>query len=170
MTNKLFKVNTDRFSPYSTYAFLVYFAQSSEPVAAVSRVSALTRTADVIEYRQGGDGIIRKGPGRMRYEQVTLERGISQNNEFMEWADAAQVLDTGVPETSLKNLRRNIRIELLNEARQPVMSFTLYRCWPSQFQALPQLDAGTNAIAIETMRLENEGWERDLNLQEPEEK
>ncbi|HKH83995.1 MAG TPA: phage tail protein [Gemmatimonadales bacterium] len=170
MTNKLFKVNTDRFSPYSAYAFLVYFAQSSEPAAAVSRVSALTRTADVIEYRQGGDGIIRKGLGRMRYEPVTLERGISQNAEFMEWADAAQVLDTGVANTSLKNLRRNIRIELLNEARQPVMSFTLYRCWPSQFQALPQLDAGTNAIAIETIRLENEGWERALDLQEPEDK
>jgi len=75
-----------------------------------------------------------------------------------------------VANTSLKNLRRNIRIELLNEARQPVMSFTLYRCWPSQFQALPQLDAGTNAIAIETIRLENEGWERALDLQEPEDK
>jgi phage tail-like protein len=148
---------------------VVYFGTSTSPVAGVSKVGGLKRSSDVIEYKQGGDAITRKGLGRTKYEPVTLERGITYSRDFEEWADTAQVLDKGSPSTSLKNLRRQVRIELLNEAGQPVHRYILHRCWVSEFQGLPDLDAGGNAIAIEHIKLENEGWEHDLTLGEPQE-
>src|SRR5215212_9569786 len=136
MANKLFKVNTQRFDPYKTYAFLVYFGQSTDPVAAVSKMSSLKRSSDVSEYREGGNAIIFKGVGRTKYEPITLERGVTQNTEFEEWANAPQVLDNGAPNTSLKALRRDVRIVLLNESRQPVLGYIVHDCWVSEFQAL----------------------------------
>src|SRR5215469_12734293 len=102
---KPFTVNINRFDPYKSYRFLVYFGLSTSPVAAVSKVSALKRSSDVIEYKDGGSPIILKGLGRTKYEPITLERGLTQDLDFAEWANAAQVLDKGSPSTSLKNLR-----------------------------------------------------------------
>ena len=110
----IFPVNTSRLDPYKSYRFLVYFGQSTTAVAAVSKVTALRRSSDVIEYREGGNNIILKGLGRTKYDPITLERGMTQDNDFITWADAAQKLDQGHPTTSLANLRREIRIELLN--------------------------------------------------------
>jgi phage tail-like protein len=163
---KPFSVNTTRFDPYKSYAFLVYFGTSTTPVAGVSKVTGLKRSSEAIEYKEGGNAIIRKGLGRTKYEPLTLERGITHDTDFEDWANAAQVLDKGAPSTSLKNLRREIRIDFLNEERQPVLRFNIHRCWVSEYQALPDLDAGANAIALEHIKLENEGWERDPSLQE----
>ena len=165
-----FTVNVNRFDPYKSYRFLVYFGTSTSPVAAVSKVSALKRSSDVIEYKQGGDPVIRKGLGRTKYEPVTIERGITQDLDFVTWANYAQVLDKGSGSSSLKNLRQEVRIDLLNEAGQPVWRFNLHRCWVSEYQALPDLDAGATAIAIEHIKIENEGWEQDTSLTEPQEK
>jgi len=165
----IFPVNTSRFDPYKSYRFLVYFGQSTAAVAAVSKVTALKRSSDVIEYKEGGDPIIRKGLGRMKYEPITLERGVTQDNDFIIWADTAQKLDQGIAgptATSLKNLRREIRIQLLNEEGQPVHGYLVHRCWVSEFQALPDLDAGASAVAIEHIKLENEGWEVDPTITE----
>lgn len=164
-----FTVNVNRFDPYKTYRFLVYFGTSTSPVAAVSKVGGLKRSSDVIEYKQGGDAIIRKGLGRTKYDPITLERGLTHDPEFDNWANAAQLLDRGAPTTSLKQLRREVRIDLLNEAGQPVYRYMVHRCWVSEYQALPDLDAGANAIALEHIKLENEGWERDTSLGEPQE-
>lgn len=166
---KPFTVNVNRFDPYKSFRFLVYFGSSTSPVAAVSKISALKRSSDVIEYKSGGDPIIRKGLGRTKYEPITIERGITQDLDFVTWANYAQVLDKGSPSTSLKNLRKEVRIDLLNEAGQPVWRFMVHRCWVSEYQALPDLDAGANAIAIEHIKLENEGWEQDTSLTEPQE-
>ncbi len=167
---KPFSVNTNRFDPYKSYNFLVYFDPSTTPVAGVSKISGgLKRTSTPIDYKQGGSYITQKGLGRTEHSQITLERGITHDTDFEEWANAALKLDKGVPSVSLKNLRRNIRIELLNEERQPVHRYIVYRCWVSEYQAMPDLDAGTNAVAIEHIRLENEGWEHDLTLTEPTE-
>jgi phage tail-like protein len=166
---KPFTVNVTRFDPYKTYRFLIYFGQSTAPVAGVSKVSAIKRSADVIEYKEGGFPIIRKGLGRHKYEPITLERGVTHDDEFEAWANAGQVLDKGSPQTSLKNLRKELRIELLNEQGLPVHRYLIHRAWVSEFQALPDLDAGTNAIAIEHIKLEHEGWERDRSLTEPAE-
>jgi phage tail-like protein len=166
---KPFTVNVTRFDPYKTYRFLVYFGQSTSPVAGVSKVSAIKRSADVIEYKEGGNAIIRKGLGRHKYEPITLERGVTHDDEFEAWANAGQQLDKGSPQTSLKNLRKEIRIELLNEQGLPVHRYLIHRAWVSEYQALPDLDAGTNAIALEHVKLEHEGWERDRSLSEPAE-
>ena len=138
-------------------------------MAAVSKVSALKRSSDVIEYKEGGNAIILKGLGRTKYEPITLERGVTFDLDFEKWANAAQVLDSGSPTTSLANLRQEIRIVLLNEEAQPVHQYMVHRCWVSEFQALPDLDAGQNAVAIEHIKLENEGWERDMTLTEQKE-
>jgi phage tail-like protein len=167
-TAPIFPANISRFDPYKTYRFLVYFGPSRIPVAAVSKVTGLKRSSDVIEYKEAGNGVILKGLGRTKYEPVTLERGVTQNTEFESWANAAQVLDHGAASTSLAGLRRQVRIALLNEVAQPVMQWTLWRCWVSEYQAIPDLDAGANAVAIEHIKLENEGWER-LSLTEPTE-
>jgi phage tail-like protein len=163
---KPFSVNTTRFDPYKSYAFLVYFGTSTTPVAGVSKVTGLKRSSDPIEYKEGGNAIILKGLGRTKYEAITLERGITHDTDFENWANAAQVLDKGAPSTSLKALRQELRIDFLNEERQVVLRFNVHRCWVSDYQALPDLDAGTNAIAIEHIKLENEGWERDKSLTE----
>jgi phage tail-like protein len=166
----LFPANINRFDPYKAYRFLVYFDSApTMPVAAVSKVGTLKRSSDVIEYKEGGYGIIRKGLGRTKYEPITLERGVTQDPAFQSWADYSQKLQSGAPRTSLKNLRQNVLITLLNEAAQAVIRYKVYRCWVSEYQALPDLDAGGNAVAIEHIKLENEGWERDASLQEPPE-
>jgi len=164
--SKPFSVNTNRFDPYKAYRFLVYFGQSTSPVAAVSKVTAIKRTSEPIEYKEGGNAVILKGLGRTKYEPITMERGITYDTDFQEWADYAQKLDKGAPITSLKNLRREIRIELLNEAGQPVHRYLVHRCWVSEYQALPDLDAGGSAVALEHIKVENEGWEKDLTLTE----
>jgi phage tail-like protein len=164
---KLFPANTNRFDPYKNFRFLVYFEQTTTPVAAVSKVSGFKRTAAPIEYPEAGNGIIRKGLGRMKYDAITLERGVTQDPDFETWANAAQVLDKGAPTQSLKNLRKEIHIELLNEAGQPVYRYLVHACWVSEYQALSDLDAGGTAIALEHVKLEHEGWERDLTLIEP---
>lgn len=165
----IFTVNTSRFDPYKNYRFLVYFGASTTAVAAVSKVTGLKRTSDVIDYMEGGNAVILKGLGRMKYEPITLERGITFDTDFEDWADAAQKLDKGSPATSLANLRKEVRIELLNEAAQPVHRYTVHRCWVSEFQALPDLDASQNGVAIEHIILQNEGWERDTTLTEQKE-
>jgi phage tail-like protein len=167
---KPFTVNTARFDPYKAYRFLVYFGKSTTPVAAVSKVGALKRSSEVIDYKEGGDPIILKGLGRMKYEPITMERGVTFDTDFETWANAAQVLKSGSASTSLASLRQEISIVLLNEEAQPVHRYIVHRCWVSEFQALPDLDAGGNGIAIEHIKLENEGWERDTTLTEQKEK
>jgi phage tail-like protein len=175
MGSTIFPANMNRYDPYKNYRFLVYFAGpafggGTTPVAAVSKVGAIKRSSDVIEYKEGGNAIILKGLGRTKYEPITLERGVTQNQDFIKFANYAQVLDHGAPNISLANLRQEIAIVLLNEEAQPVLRYLVHRCWVSEFQALPDLDAGANAIAIEHIKLENEGWEQDPTLSEPTEK
>ena len=165
---KPFTVNVTRYDPYKTYRFLVYFGTSTSAVAAVSKVSAMKRSSDPIEYKEGGNPIILKGLGRTKYEPITLERGVTEDLDFANCANAAQVLDHGSPSTSLAKLRQEVRIDLLNEEGQPVWRFLVHRAWVSEYQALPDLDAGANAVAIEHIKLENEGWEQVV-IPEPKE-
>jgi phage tail-like protein len=166
---KPFSVNIDRYSPYAAFNFLVYFGKSTTAVAGVSKVSGIKRTTAPIEYREGGNPIVLKSPGRTTYDAITLERGITYDTDFQDWADMVQKLDKGAPTRSLKDLRREVRIEMLNEIGQTVMRYFVHRCWVSEYQALPDLDASGNAVALEHIKLENEGWEKDLTLTEQKE-
>ena len=162
-----FTVNPQRFDPYKNFKFRVKW--DGRYVAGVSKISALRRTTEVIEHREGGDpSISRKSPGQTKFEPITLERGVTHDPEFEQWANKVWHFGAGLgSEVSLKDFRKDIIIEVYNEAGQLALAYKVYRCWVSEYQALPELDADVSAIAIESIRLENEGWERDLSVKEP---
>ncbi len=162
-----FTVNPHRFDPYKNFKFRVKW--DGKYVAGISSVSGLRRTTEVIEHREGGDpSASHKSPGRTRYEPLTLERGVTHDAEFEQWANKVWHLGAGLgAEVSLKDFRKDIVIELYNEAGQLVIAYKVYRCWPSAYQALPDMDANSDAVAIEALTLENEGWERDAAVMEP---
>lgn len=164
-----FAVNTHRFDPYKNFKFRIKW--DGRYVAGVSKVGALKRTTEVVEHREGGDpSTSRKSPGRTKYEAITLERGVTHDLEFEAWANKIWHVGTGLgAEVSLKDFRKDLILEVYNEAGQVVLAYKIYRCWVSEFQALPDLDANANAIAIQTLKLENEGWERDPEVAEPTE-
>jgi len=159
----------ERPDPYQSYAFLVFLADNTTPAAAVSGVGPVRRYTDVVEYHEGGNPLTVKVPGRTHYDSVVLTKGITHDAEFEDWANAVQVLTNGIPSTSSANLRKNMAIVLLNEERRPVRRYVFYRCWVSEYQALPFLDAGTPATAFEHITVQNEGWERDTRLAGPQE-
>lgn len=164
-----FSVNAQRFDPYKNFKFRVKW--DGKYVAGVSKVGSLKRTTEVVKHREGGDpSSSRKSPGRTEYEAITLERGVTHDKEFEQWANKVWNFGSGLgAEVSLKDFRKDLIIELYNEAGQPVMSYKVFRCWVSEFQALPDLDANANAVAIQHIKLENEGWERDYEVGEPPE-
>lgn len=164
-----FTVNASRFDPYKNFKFRVKW--DGRYVAGVSKVSALKRSTEMVEHREGGDpSTTRKSPGKTKYEAVTLERGVTHDLEFERWANKVWNFGAGLgQEVSLKDFRKDISIEVYNEAGQKVLAYNLFRCWVSEYQSLPDLDASANAIAIQTIKLENEGWERDLSVPEPTE-
>ncbi len=164
-----FTVNAQRVDPYKNFKFRLKW--DGKYVAGVSKVSALKRSTEVIEHREGGDpSTTRKSPGRTKYDAITLERGITFDVAFEQWANKVWELGAGLgAEVSLKDFRKDIILDLYNEAGQLVMSYKIYRCWVSEYQAMPELDANAAAIAIEHIKLENEGWERDLSVVEPAE-
>lgn len=170
-----FSVNASRFDPYKNFKFRVKW--DGTYVAGISKVSALKRTTEVIEHREGGDpSTVRKSPGRSKYEPITLERGVTHDPAFQQWANkvwdyanAQAAADQRTQEMSLKDFRKDIIIDAFNEAGQKVLSYYVYRAWVSEYQALPELDANANAVAIQTIKLENEGWDMDVSVTEPEE-
>jgi phage tail-like protein len=164
-----FSVNPSRFDPYKNFKFRVKW--DGRYVAGISKVSALKRTTEVVEHRDGGDpSSKRKAPGQSKFEAITLERGVTHDLEFELWANKVWNFGAGSgSEVSLKDFRKDIIIDVMNEAGQKVLSYKVFRCWASEYQALPELDANANAVAIQTLKLENEGWERDEEVGEPSE-
>ena len=164
-----FTVNPTRFDPYKNFNFRVKW--DGRYVAGVSKVSSLKRTTEVVKHRDGGDpSSSRKSPGRTEFEAVTLERGVTHDPEFERWANKVWNLGSGLGvEVSLADFRKDVIVELMNEAGQVVQAYRIFRCWVSEFQSLPDLDANANAVAIAHIKLENEGWERDLDVAEPAE-
>jgi phage tail-like protein len=164
-----FSVNAQRFDPYKNFKFRVKW--DGRYVAGISKVSALKRSTEVVEHREGGDpSTSRKSPGRSKFEAVTLERGVTHDREFEQWANKVWNFGSGLgAEVSLADFRKDVIIEMYNEAGQLVLAYKVYRCWVSDYQALPDLDANANAVAIQSIKLENEGWERDYDVAEPSE-
>jgi phage tail-like protein len=162
-----FTANPHRVDPYKQFKFRVKW--DGKYVAGVSRVSGLHRTTEVIEHREGGDpSTARKSAGLTRYEPIVLERGVTHDTAFEEWANKVSALGQAAgSEMSLKDFRKDVSIELLNEAGQVVLAYRVYRCWPSRYSALGDLGADANGVAIEQLMLQNEGWERDHDVVEP---
>jgi phage tail-like protein len=164
-----FVVNTKRFDPYKNFKFRVKW--DGRYVAGVSKVSALKRTTEVVKHREGGDpSTSRKSPGRTEFDAITLDRGVTHDTDFEAWASKVWQIHAGLgSEVSLKDFRKDLIIDFYNEAGQLAISYKVYRAWVSEYQALPDLDANANAVAIQHIKLENEGWERDTSITEPAE-
>ena len=164
-----FSVNTTRFDPYKNFKFRVKW--DGRYVAGVSKVGALKRTTEVVKHREGGDpSSTRKSPGRTEYEAITLERGVTHDPQFEQWANKVWNYGSGLgAEVSLRDFRKDIILEVYNEAGQCAVAYKIYRCWVSEFQAQADLDANANAVLIQHIKLENEGWERDYQVNEPTE-
>jgi phage tail-like protein len=162
-------VNTHRFDPYKNFKFRVKW--DGRYIAGISKISGLKRTTEVIKHREGGDpSVTRKSPGHTEYEPILMERGITYDTEFEKWANKVWNYGAGLgAESSLKDYRKDIIIEVCNEAGQLIFAYKVYRCWVSEFGALPDLDANADAVAIEYIKIENEGWERDYSVTEPAE-
>jgi len=160
-----FPGNSYRVDPYPNMKFLL--VMQGRVVAGVSKISALKRSTEVITHREGGDpSTSHHSPSLWKFEPITLERGRTHDRDFEEWANL--VYNTqGDRMMSLKNFRRDLLIKLLNEAGQVAMAYKVYRCWVSEYQALPELDANGHAVAIEHMVVQNEGWELDPDIPEP---
>lgn len=160
-----FTVNTQRYDPYKNMKFRVKW--DGKYVAGVSKVSALKKSTEPVMHREGGDpSTSRVSPSLWKFEPITLERGVTHDPEFENWANLIYNTD-GDMAISLEKFRKDIILELLNEEGMVAKSYKIYRCWVSEYQSLPELDANAHAIAIERMVLQNEGWERDLSVTEP---
>jgi phage tail-like protein len=172
-----FVVNANRYDPYKNFKFRVKFGDNPEYVAGVSKVSALKRITEMVEHREGGDpSSSHRSPGRTKYEPITMERGVTHDPAFEQWANrvwnysnAQAPFDARTQEVSLKNFRRELSIDLFNEAGQKVMSYKVYKAWVSEYTAQADLDANANAILIQSIKIEHEGWERDPSVTEPAE-
>jgi phage tail-like protein len=164
-----FTVNAQRFDPYKNFKFRLKW--DGQYVAGLSKCSALKRTTEVVKHREGGDpSTSRKSPGRSDFDALTLERGVTHDVAFEAWAAKVWQIKAGLgQEVSLKDFRKDIILELYNEAGQKVIAYKIFRCWVSEYTALPDLDANANAVAIQHIKLENEGWERDTSVTEPTE-
>jgi phage tail-like protein len=162
-----FPVNPQRFDPYKNFKFRVKW--DGKYVAAVSKVSGLKRTTEVVQHREGGDpSTSRKSAGVSNFDPIILERGLTQDSAFEDWANLVWKLGASAgAESALNEFRKDIVIELHNEAGQLVRAFNVYRCWPSEFVALPALDANGTSVAVESITLQNEGWARDTSVVEP---
>jgi phage tail-like protein len=164
-----FTVNTQRFDPYKNFKFRVKW--DGKYVAGISKVSGLKRTTEVVEHREGGDPSTgRKSPGRNKFDAITLDRGVTHDLEFENWANKVWDFSAGLgAEVSLKDFRKDIIIEIYNEAGQLALAYKVFRTWVSEYQATADLDANANAVLIQHIKLENEGWERDVAVPEPSE-
>lgn len=164
-----FVVNPDRFDPYKQYKFRVKW--DGRYIAGISEVSGLRRRTEVITYREGGDAsIVRRSPGLTTYDPIVLKRGRTHDTAFEQWANKVWNFGAGMgTEVSLKDFRKDIIIELYNEAGQLVMAYKVYRCWPSEYVALSSFNANYTTVAIESLTLQHEGWERDYSIMEPQE-
>jgi len=164
-----FSVNTERYDPYKNFKFRVMW--DGRYVAGISKVGGLTRTTQVVTHREGGSpSLAHRSPGQTEYNAITLERGVTHDEEFEKWANKVWTYGNAAgQEVSLKDFRKDIIIELYNEAGQKALAYRVFRCWVSEYTALPELDASANAVAIQSIKLENEGWERDTDVKEPSE-
>jgi phage tail-like protein len=170
-----FTKNPNRVDPYKNFKFRIKF--DTTYVAGVSKVTALKRTTEVVEHRDGGDNSSpHKSPGRTKYEPITMERGVSHDADFEIWANkvwsyanAQAGQDQRQKEVSLQDFRRDLIIDLFNEAGQKVISYHVHRAWVSEYVAQADLDANANAVLIQSIKIEHEGWVRDLSVTEPQE-
>jgi phage tail-like protein len=164
---KGFVKNAKRVDPYKNFKFRILW--DDKPVMGVSKVGALKRTTEVVKHRDGGDNSTdHKSPGRTSYDAITVERGITHDPEFEAWANKVHPY-SGDTAMDLAAYKKNLTLEMMNEKGHVVYRYFLYDCWVSEYTAIPELNANANAVAIESLKIELEGWDRDRDTKEPNE-
>jgi phage tail-like protein len=159
----------ERIDPYKNFKFLLFFEGRQDPVAGISKVSPLKRTTEVVSHRDGADlSTPRMSPGATKFEPITLERGVTHDPDFETWANLVYSTN-GDGAVSLAGYKRNLMLKVNNLQGVPVLSYRIFRCWVSEYTALPELDANANVVMIESIMVQNEGWERDTDVTEPQE-
>lgn len=121
-------------------------------------VSGMTHETEVISYEHGAmiDGTApMKSPGKTKYaDSVTLKRGYFRNDtEMQDWLQAIRTDETQ---------RRTVIVTLLDEQQTPVMSWTIFKAWPSKIDGI-SLNSGTSAAAIENITLQHEGYDFQMH-------
>src|SRR5258706_8897319 len=166
---KGFIKNAKRYDPYKNFKFRLKFGENNQTIMGVSKVSALKRTTEVVKHRDGGDNSTdHKSPGRTTYDAVTMERGLTHDPEFEAWANKVHAY-AGDTAMDLANYKKELTLEMMNEKGHVVFRYFLHDAWVSEFTALPELNSNANALAIESLKVELEGWNRDLDTKEPNE-
>ena len=167
---KGFVKNAKRYDPYKNFKFRLKFGDNNQVVMGISKVSALKRTTEVVKHRDGGDNSTdHKSPGRTSYDAITLERGLTHDPEFESWANRIHPW-AGDAAMDLVNYKRDLTLEMMDEKGHVAYRYFLYDCWVSEYTAMPELNSNANAVSIESMKLELEGWDRDKDTKEPDEK
>ncbi len=164
---KGFVKNATRFDPYKNFKFRLVW--DGKTVMGISQVGPLKRTTEVVKPRDGGDNSTdHKSPGRTSYDAITVERGLTHDPEFEAWADKVHPY-AGDTSMDLARYKKDLTLEMMNEKGHVVYRYFLYDCWVSEYTAIPQLNANANAVAIESLKIELEGWDRDRDTKEPNE-
>jgi phage tail-like protein len=164
---KGFVKNAKRVDPYKNFKFRLLW--DDKPVMGISKVGALKRTTEVVKHRDGGDNSTdHKSPGRTSYDAITVERGITHDPQFEAWANKVHPY-SGDTAMDLAAYKKNLTLEMMNEKGHVAYRYFLYDCWVSEYTAIPELNANANAVAIESLKIELEGWDRDRDTKEPNE-
>jgi phage tail-like protein len=168
MAAPLFAVNAHRHDPYRTFMFQVVI--DGQVVAGLRKMTALKKKTEPVKWRTAGDPTHERIlPGGTSYEPVTLEQGLTHDPVFEQWANLVNNLE-GNAAMSLKDFRKDIIINVLNLQGQVAIAYKLTRAWVSDYQAIPDLDAGSmNTVGIQSVTLQHEGWIRDTAVAEPQE-
>ncbi|SEM71776.1 phage tail protein [Nitrosomonas marina] len=168
MAAPMFPANAHRYDPYRTFMFQVII--DGAPVAGLRKMSVLKKSTEAVKWRSAGDSAHeRVMPGGTSYEPITLEQGLTHDPVFENWANLVNNIQ-GNAAMSLVNYRKDIVLNVLNLQGALAMSYRVYGAWVSEFQALPEFDAGTmNSVGIQMLTLQHNGWERDTSVTEPTE-
>ena len=118
-----FNVNPSRFDPYKNFKFRVRW--DGRFVAGISKVGALKRSTEVVEHRVGGDSSTsRKSPGRSSYEAIMLERGVTHDLEFENWANRVWNVEAGLgSEVSLASFQFRSRVTEVSPSNREFSNF-----------------------------------------------
>jgi phage tail-like protein len=142
----------ERTDPYRSFNFEVEIDNIA--AAGFSEVQGLIAQGDPVEYREGADreNHVRKLTGLRKYDNLTFKRGYTRTDVLWQWYAAI---------AAGENDRRNVTITLLDEAHQPVMSWSAEGAWINKIEG-PSFNATGNEVAIESMELIHEKLRLEL--------
>ena len=110
---------------------------------------------EIIEYRDGSDILSssRKIPGRVKYTNLILKRGLTQSSELYDWFKQSK---NGTPDL------RDISVKILNKENEPVATWKLSNCWPTKYSG-PVLNSTQSELTMEVIEIATQDVDIELN-------